>query len=393
MRGENVIIFSSDDWSSGLKTSKYHIARQLARHNRVLFVNSIGLRSPAAASGEAKRALGKLRAFFRGPVWVLEGLHVYTPIVFPFFRASRLVTALNGFLLRTIMSWLQRRLALSNPIVFVFIPTFNEVIGRLGEKAIVYYCIDDLRGYDGIDITWFDQQEERLLSRANCVIACSKKLQVAFQERGYRAYYVPHGVDWALFRKAVEEDMPLPEDLRDVPEPRLGFYGFLSDEVVDFALLLRMAAERPEWHIVLIGKPKAGMDMDSLTRAPNIHYLGLKPFHDLPAYTRHFAVGLMPFRIMQVTWNSNPLKMWEYLAGGLPVVSSDIPEVRHYADAVHIARTHEEFIEKCNLALNEGSREARDRRSRAVECDSWERRIERISEIVRQEMVTSTAGP
>ena len=311
LRGENVIIFSSDDWASGLKTSKYHIARQLARHNKVLFVESVGLRAPSATSSDLNRVFSKLNSSFRGARAVPEGLHVFTPLVVPFLRKTPLVKLLNGVILRACMRWLKLRLGLSRPLVFVFIPTFNDVVGTLGEKAIVYYCIDDLRGYAGVDGAWFDAEERQLLSRSLCVISSAMELHETFRRNGWNSFYVPHGVNWTLFRTAVDQDLPPPDDLKQIPEPRLGFYGFLSDEWIDFPLLKRMAAERPAWHIVLIGRPRSGMDMDALIPEANIHWLGLKTFESLPAYTRHFAVGLIPFNLNHLTRHSNPLKLLE----------------------------------------------------------------------------------
>jgi len=386
--GHNIIIFSSDDWDSGLKTSKYHIAKELARHNRVLFVNSIGLRAPTASSRDLGRILGKLAAFFRGARKAPEGLHVYTPIVFPFCRGSALVKLFNRMLLRLTLRWLKCRLRLTDPIAFVFIPTFNDVVGTLGEKAIIYYCIDDLRGYHGVDRAWFNREEEILLSRAKCVISSAAALRDEFRDKGWRAYYVPHGVDWALFRAAVDMELPIPDDLAAIPEPRLGFYGFLSDEWVDYPLLKLMAATHPEWQIVLIGRPRAGMDMESMIPEPNIHYLGLKRFAELPAYTRHFAVGLIPFRLNKLTVHSNPLKLLEYLSGGLPVVVTEIPEAGKFGEGVNIAASHDEYIEQCEKAIEDTGWEAREARSRLAAGHSWERRIEQISEIVRTEMST-----
>lgn len=382
MKGESIIIFSSDDWASGLKTSKYHIARGLARDNRVLFVNSVGLRAPAATGRDLKRVIGKLTSSLRGAIKVPEGLHVYTPVVVPFRRGSRVVSSINATILRTAIKGLMWQLGLSRPIVFTFLPTFNSVIGTLGEKAIVYYCIDDMRGYAGIDTTWFDREEKWLLGRANCAISSARELADEFAAQGHRSLYVPHGVDWAMFRTALDEPLPLPADLANIPEPRLGFYGFLSDEWVDYDLLTKMASEHPEWHIVLIGRPRAGMDEAVLRSRPNIHYLGLKQFSELPAYTRHFAVGLIPFRINRLTLHSNPLKLLEYLAGGLPVVSTDIPEVHAYEAQVHIARSHDEYIAACARAIAENSSSQRSQRSEFARAHSWDARLETISAIV-----------
>lgn len=382
LRGEHVIILSSDDWASGLKTSKYHLARKLAQHNRVLFVDSVGLRKPSAGRQDVGRAARKLLSFFRGARPVPEGLHVFTPIVVPFCRGRAPIRFLNRLLLVWSIRWLMFRLHLSHPIVFSFLPAFSDVVGRLGEKAVVYYCVDDMRGCDGTDVAWFEREETRLLEQADCVTCSSRLLASEFRERGYDAHYTPHGVDWDLFSRAVREDLPLPADLRDIPEPRLGFYGFLSDEWVDYPLIKRMAAAHPEWHIVLIGKPKAGMNLSALVPEPNIHCLGLKPFDQLPAYTRHFAVGLIPFRISQLTLHSNPLKLLEYLAGGLPVVCTDIPEVRAHEPWTAVAGSAGEFIAQCETAIANDSPEARARRSAMAREHSWETRVGTIGSIV-----------
>ncbi len=393
MEGENVIIFSSDDWASGLKTSKYHIARHLARRNRVLFVNSVGLRAPRASGRDLRRIASKLAGFFKGPARVPEGLHVWTPIVVPFARRSRLTAGLNRLVWRASMRRLQSALGLAKPVAFAFAPIYNDAIDCLDAKAVAYYCIDDLRGYAGVDRDWFDRQEDEMIARADCVIASSAELVRAFEAGGHSAHHVPHGVEWGLFRTAVTEPLPVPEDLRAIPEPRLGFYGFLSEEWVDYELLDRMAAEHPEWHVVLIGRPGPATDMDAVTARANVHFLGLKPFESLPAYTRHFAAGLVPFRNNELTRSSNPLKMLEYLSGGLPVVSTDIPEVRAYADEVHVAGTHEEFISMCERALTESDPDARDRRSRAAEQHSWDHRVEDIGRIVLGSVADSVPEP
>ena len=127
------------------------------------------------------------------------------------------------------------------------------------------------------------------------------------------------------------------------------------------------------------------MDMQSVVPEENIHYLGLRPFEELPAYTRHFDVGLVPFRLSPLTLHSNPLKAFEYLAGGLPVVTTDIPELRAHADMLHIAGGPVDFIDLCERALGENASAMREARSRAVEKHSWDARIMDIAAIVRAE--------
>ena len=383
LTGENIIILSSDDWSSGLKTSKYHVARTLARHNQVFFVNSVGLRSPEASAGDVKRMWDKLRSFLQGASRVPEGLCVYSPILFPFMRDAAPVRQVNGVLLRSALRYYQHSLSLSTPYVLSFAPAFNAVLGHLDEKAVCYYCIDDLTGYEGVERSAFLEKERELVEKSDCVVCSSGELVDRFRDRK-KTHYVPHGVCWQMFRRAVNEELPLPEDLRDIPEPRLGFYGFLSDEWVDYELLHEIARRKPEWQIVLIGKPRSGMDMSELVSPANIHYLGLKPFECLPAYTRHFSVGLVPFCRNELTASCNPLKLLEYLSGGLPVVSTDISEVHRFEQLVDIANSAEHYISLCAEAISEDDPTKRRRRSDAVKKHSWEDRVDQLSDILLQ---------
>jgi glycosyltransferase involved in cell wall biosynthesis len=291
--------------------------------------------------------------------------------------------------------YVQFCLGIKKPIVFAFTPIFNGLIGHLNEKAVIYYCIDDLRGYAGVDIAWFDREENRLLNESLCVISCSKKLYETFSGRGYHSYYIPHGVDWSLFRRAVSENLPEPEDMRNIPHPRLGFYGFLSEEWVDYTLLKNICCKHPEWQIVLIGKQRSGMNLKALMPEPNVHYLGVKPFEELPAYTKYFDVGLIPFTLNKLTLSSNPLKLLEYLSGGVPVVATAIPETRAYASKnenitstpdVFVADSYEEFIQCCELAISNDNLALRQQRSEKVRQHSWELRIRDISKIVRTEL-------
>ena len=375
----NIILFSSDDWSSGLKSSKYHVAMGLSKSNRVLFVNSIGLRNPSASSKDISRIWSKLKSFLSGWDKIHENLYVYTPIVIP-FHDSPLVQRINRAILVLSLRILQKLLKLDRPVLLIFSPPFHEVIGHLGERGAVYYCIDELKGYKDVNTGMLEAAESQLLAKADCVVACSSELVKKKRDLNPHVYYLPHGVDWALFRTTLDDDKPAPADVARVPRPVIGFYGFISEDWIDFTLLNRIAARHPEWSVVLIGRTK--LDLGEVLHGTNIHFLGVRPFEQLPDYNRAFDVGIIPFAINELTESSNPLKLFEYLASGLPVVSVKLSEVAGIDGAVRVAGDHEEFIRMTEDAISDNSREAKLRRSDLVRNETWTNRLETLSEII-----------
>lgn len=382
IENEHIVIFSSDDWDSGLKTSKYHLAVRLARTNDVLFVNSIGLRSPQLSSGrDLGRMWGKLAAFVRGAERVGDRLHVLTPVVVP-YRRWAFVRALNRRLLLANLRRAVRRLGLGDPILLIFSPNVADVVGRLGERLAVYYCIDELTGYREVDSTALAASETELMNMVDCVIACSQALADRRSEEHPHTYYVPHGVDWESFSRVVTDHLEVPADLAALPGPVIGFFGFLSDDWIDFELVDHLARSHPEWSIVLIGRVKG--DLRSLVTATNVHYLGMRRFEDLPAYCAGFDVGIVPFALNELTRHSSPLKLLEYLAAGLPVVSVDIPEVHRYREFVAIASDRDDFVRHVERALADDTTERQVQRSDRMRVETWEYRLEQIGEILEE---------
>lgn len=376
---ENIIIFSSDDWESGLKSSKYHIALGLSNANKVLFINSIGLRHPSVSAKDMERIWRKLTSFFKGYQRINDNLFVFTPLVIPFHRIG-MVRKINQLILVLSINVIQVLLKLKRPILLIFSPSFHVVVGHFREKETVYYCIDELKGYRQVDAVMFENMENSLMKEADCLVACSMKLVDKKKAYNRNTYYVPHGVEWALFRKALDGDLEIPEDVVRLKKPIIGYYGFISEDWIDFELLNSMAAEHPEWSLVLIGKTK--VDLTTLLKHRNIYFLGVKPFEKLPCYNQAFDVAIIPFIINELTRSSNPLKLFEYLASGLPVISVNIPEVARYTEIVKVADNHLEFIKMTEQALKENSKEERYRRSDLVKNETWTNRIEMLSGII-----------
>jgi glycosyltransferase involved in cell wall biosynthesis len=372
------IIAFAKDWHED-PTSNHHVLRELARTRRVLWLNSIATRTPKLASG---RDLGKirrkLREFAKGPINVENDLWVMTPLALPLphLPAAR---AVNRQVLRATIRALRLRLGIKNFQLWTFLPTTADYVGTLGEDAAIYYCVDEWSMFRYLDREQTVVAERALLEKVDAVFAINNALADAKRLVNPNTYVSPHGVDHTLFAQALDPKTPEPADLRDIPHPRIGFYGTLRDWV-DLDLIAHAARKRPDWHFVLIGQQLD--DVSAVASLPNVHLLGQRPHAELPAYCKGFDVGMIPYRIDERMTFVNPLKLREYLSAGLPVVSTAVPEVTRYSHVAHIATTPDEWVAALERALGETGPEARARRSQAMQAETWAARVATVARTV-----------
>lgn len=322
LRDRDMLCFSHD-WN-GDPLSKTHLMRLLARHNRILWVNSIGYRAPTASRRDAGRVLRKVVAA-ASPLREAEpNLFVLNPLVIPAHGNPR-IRSLNRWLLRTQVRAAMTELKFTRPINWVFNPAADIIAGTLDEDMLIYYCVDEYAAFTGVRAQALREMERDLINRADLVIASSERLWHAKRAARPDAALVRHGVDWKHFRRALDPRTAVPADLAQFHGPILGYFGLIAQDWVDVDLLVGLAHRLPHVSIVMIGR--VTMDVSRLKQVPNIHLLGHRPYQTLPTYCRGFDAALVPFPVTEVTLNSNPLKAREYLAAGLPVISTAIPEV------------------------------------------------------------------
>jgi glycosyltransferase involved in cell wall biosynthesis len=213
-----------------------------------------------------------------------------------------------------------------------------------------------------------------LLARADLTIVSADRLLRSKQAADVRTVLVRHGVDYELFRRALDPETEIPAEVADLPRPVLGFFGLLSPDWIDAELLEKIARRFAGGSLALIGSVR--MDLSRLN-LPNVHVLGRRPYESLPAYCKAFDVGLIPFVVSELTLNANPLKAREYLAAGLPVVSTALPEVAVLPEC-RLAGTHDDFLAQVELALQDAR--PRPHRSALMRHESWQARLDEIEE-------------
>lgn len=376
MTGQDIVCFAND-WEAD-PTSKHQVMKILARANRVLWVNSIGLRAPGASLGDASRMLRKLRQFARGPVRVADGLHVLTPLAVP-FHGARWAEALNAWLVGRYVRLQARRLGMREVQLWTFLPTTAPFVRQIRPRKLVYYCVDEWSAFSFLDPVLMERRERQLIAQSDLVIASARALYERKRRLHPRTCLVPHGVDGELFAGARAAGGPLAPALAGLPRPVIGFWGLIH-EWVDQDLIAAAAARRPDWSFVLVGR--VGVDCAALRARPNVHLPGPCRYEDLPRYARGFAAAILPFKLNRLTEHVNPIKLREYLAAGLPVVATPLPEARPYAEVVRLAATPEAFVAALDEAVRDDGAAAARRRMEAVREETWLARVEQISSLV-----------
>lgn len=382
LRGRDILCFSHD-WN-GDPLSKTHLMRILSRENRILWVNSIGYRAPTVSKADLRRAFKKLAAVTIALHEVEPNIHVLNPLALPFHGA--MAQGLNRRLLRFQIRRAMRRLGFTRPMNWVFNPAAAVVAGTLGEECVIYYCVDEYTAFTGVARESLAGLEQQLLRKSDLVIVSAEQLYESKSPFNRNTFLVRHGVDYRHFRTALDAHVRVPDEIARLPRPVIGFFGLIADWV-DVDLMAHVASRFPGGSLVVLGNVTT--DVSALRRLPNVHLLGRKPYADLPAYCRGFDVAINPFRINTLTLSANPLKVREYLAAGLPVVSTAIPEVEALGQC-RIGHDPEEFIREIEAALTDPGPKVQ--RSEAMQGESWDARLDTIGGYLANLRLTPAGG-
>ena len=371
---DRIIICFASNWFYD-PTSKHHVMRLLSKRNHVVWVNYHASRKPRITGADAGAVAAKLRQFISGPRRVSDSLTVVTPLVVP-VPGSRAAVAVNRRLLTRQIDSVLRDLPEWPVQLWSFAPDVDYMCGRFDEECVVYYCVDEFSRFSGYDADATLEAEARLAARADLVVTTSRALYEAKRRLNPNVVLVTHGVDFEHFARATLSDLEVPAEIANLERPILGFWGLLQDWL-DIELIADVARRRPGWSIVLIGE--VATDVSALEKLPNVHLLGRREYGDLPAFAKGFDIGLIPFKVNELTRAVNPIKLREYLSAGLPVVSTALPEVASYEPLATIAHNSGEFVQACEATLSASDgNTAPAARQAVMRLETWESKIEEI---------------
>jgi glycosyltransferase involved in cell wall biosynthesis len=393
LQGHDLIYFGPGQWQ-GLWRNRHQLLTRFARHNRVLYVEPqtdfAGFRDLWRTGRLGWRTIWQeFRRDWVEPVQ--PNLYIYqSPKGLPVSGRFPLDCVTWQVWLAALKLTL-RRLRFQRPIVWLSRPEMGRFLGHFRESLTIYHVVDEYTAYQtvsGEEAGVLRESERALMQRADLVIVVSPQLLEVKRTFNSQTYLVPNGVNLAAFQAPA----PVPDDLQSISAPRLIYAGLIGARL-DLKLLLALMRRRPDWSLVLIGQENpAGTEgkTEELRRLPNTHYLGLKPVQQVPAYLLACSVCVLPYAGNREAHFLDPLKLYEGLAAGLPIVATPIPAIRPYGRLVRLATGIDEFEAEVEAALAEGrSIEAAQKAAQrqAVAADhTWDARVEQVSALIEAKL-------
>jgi glycosyltransferase involved in cell wall biosynthesis len=403
-RRRRIVCLSSQRWDEGMWTNKQHIMSRLGKKHDVYYVDfdqrPVGRVLGQALSGEVPRR--PLRGLFARPREQMRD-----EVTLLDFYASSAVEQLGhgnplrvfgqfDLRVRLLGRFLQER-GIRDAIVWVYHPGYGATVARLPHSLLVYDCVDEYTAFPEFakSKSWIAERERALCQRADLVFTTAPSLYESKRRLNPEHTHLVHNVgDAEHFNRALEPDLPVPEDVANLPHPVIGFVGAVSDYKLDADWVLHLAQARPNYSIVLVGPTGIGdpsTDVSRLLQAPNVHLLGQRAYGSLPGYLKGFDVAVIPYRINDYTRGVFPIKFFEFLASGRPVVISNLPALKSYYDQVLVATNADEFVARCDAALGDSEAHKTARVELAAK-HSWPERIRQLMEHVEERLAELGRG-
>ncbi|MGB5139422.1 MAG: glycosyltransferase [Candidatus Zixiibacteriota bacterium] len=378
-----IVCLSTQDYGD-LWTRKQRFMNMFADEgHRVLYVESQWhwLTYFKRFSGQVMRPT----RFLNKPRRLKGNLFVATPpILLPFHQMVRPIAVVNNLILGLWLRWTTRRIGISDSLVYSYVPYSHLAIRVLGSKKVLYEKVDDLAAAKGlVRRATVEALEKKLLKMSQLVIVTATKLKSLMGGKHDSVHVIPNACEIEHFNGS-NTTATEPQRLRAITHPRIGFVGMLA-YWIDLDIIEKIATERPEWQFVFIGP--VSVDVSRFDRLNNIHFVGRVPYDYLPSYMDAMDVFINPYRRDDIAESCSPLKVFEYLAAGKPVVSVAMPEVMRFAPLVKIADSPESFIARITelLKMTHMERRKLSTQLRAlVRNDNWEDRFARTRKLLQE---------
>ena len=381
LRGATIVCLSSIDWAFNWQLPQEVASAFAASGNRVLYVENTGVRRPSIR--DAARLRDRFRNWSGAPGGVkpaIDHLDVLSPLLLPFPYARAAVAINERLLTRAVRRWI--RSADATPlIVITFLPTplARAVIRSLKPDLAVYYCADRLVETSA-QAAKLQQSEPLLLAEVGLVLTTSHGLQKTAASIAKRVEYLQCGVRSAAFARARREAVKRPDAFDGLAGPIIGFTGTLRNQI-DVAMLTEVATLAPDLSFVFIGPVAA--DVRRLAARANVRFLGPVHHDDIVRYTGSFDAGILPYLLTDFTADIMPVKLKEYLAAGLPVVATHLPEICRFAnrhpDTISFGDTPDTFAAALRVAIAEDTAEAVENRMEIARHYDWNVQMSQMS--------------
>ncbi len=375
------IIFGSCDWDTNWQTQHRLVSSLCKNENRVLFVENTGVRS--LKFRDFNRVKKRIKNWLNSDIGfksIDKNLTLYHPIFLP-FQYSKSITRLNNyFILKSLNSW-TRSSRFTSPIIISFLatPLIRELIRKIGKSAVVYYCAND-NSAEHLGNKKFKENEIEFEKEANAVFVTSEKLKERALLNNDMVFKFPAAVEL----EKVDFKQKKIEEIEKIKKPIVGFVGSITNNI-DQELILNACNENKNINFVFIGSiTEFGQNIDKLKNFKNCFFLGKKKHEEIFEFIKNFDVGIIPYKVNQFTNAVYPAKLNEYLATGIPVLSTNIHEISKYNqdhdNVIYVSKDQNDFSNKIKFIVENLHKIDRKKIFTAAKKNSWKIRFEKINE-------------
>jgi glycosyltransferase involved in cell wall biosynthesis len=384
--GHSLVYFGPEKWD-GLWRNRHQLMSRFAEQNKVLYVEPKtwfrDARQQWRAGTLGWQALKQSRV-----TKAADNLYIYHSPVFIPISGRYPLDHITWFLWKALVRLTMRKLGFYEPIIWLSRPAMVNMIGSFDEKLAIYHIVDEYLSYSRCNVEARRRQqalERQMMGRVDLAIVVSESLLQRKLPLNEHTYVVPNGVDYQAYTRAMQGDEPSPSDIAHLPKPVIGYSGLIGARL-DLSLLEHIAATHPEWSVALMGAvDNRGCDAElwRLREANNVHFLGRKEIARVPLYVQAFDVCLIPYQVGERAQNASPLKLYDYMAAGKPIVTTNFSVANQFKEVVRIADTQAEFLRYIEESLAEDGQDLFLKRRCIAAENTWDKRVEQLSNIVQ----------
>ncbi len=373
----DLILIYGPPWNQPAKLSKHHFAKEWSNKSKVLYVEApINF---ASFFTRHEEAIELFKRFVSGPEKIKHNLWISSFFYLLPFRGSKylfgskIINMVNQFFVKNKLIRQIKKLGIKNPIIIVGSAHILPIIDSIKSSKIIYHCSDDYTVISSFPKS-FPEIEKKLIKKCDLIVATADELMNAKKHLNKNIVSIPNGANIEHFFKT-QTSLKVPQDISKYHNPIIGYIGSVFQWLdIDW---IKYAAEKcPKYDFVFIGP--ISIDISELKKYSNIHFLGPRPYEDLPKYMKLFKVAVIPFVIDEVTLKASPIKFYEYLASGIPIVSTELPDLMKFSDVSNLAKGKEEYVNFIKLALENENEKSMKNRMEISKNYSWEYRFETL---------------
>ena len=389
IQNRNIVCLSNPLWEGDYAKTIVELMSVLAQGNKVLYVDNAytikdvldGLRGkrsiPFKKVFGLENRIKKIELISKAEVFVLTPPMILTINFLPRGLLYNLLLHFNGWLVRRSVKHYLRSLDMEKELVHIvaFNPAMGVTNGRkFNEKLLLYHCYDEIEAAQWLK-KHGDWLEKAFMKMADATIVTSQGLFERKKALAAKCYLVKNAVNIDLFIQGFAEAIPV--------NKRFGYIGSIDDRL-DYPLLEELIKNNPSAEFVFVGRITDKGGESVLRKYTNVVLTGPKPVHELPGFLQTFSIGIIPFAKNDFTRGIYPLKINEYLAAGLPVITTNFSYLSEFEAVVRIAENAEEFVQFSREELATDSIEKKKLRQQTARSNSWEQRAEELSVIIQQ---------